>query len=196
MLTGFGYVLDGKVHGLVQTSSDLSSPINYDANLTLARGLHTLQVYAKASGCVVSGIGLDSQYFPITGWSDIIYFETFPTEPTVVLQPLEINGTSLSLNFTVDEPVEQITYSMDNQSNVSIAGNATLTNLPYGDHNFTIYVTNQIGNIGVSQTLKFTIVKPEAFPVVPVAAVFVAVALRCLLGCWFTTKNTKIKKIA
>lgn len=165
MLTGFGYVLDGKVYGSFPTSSDLSSPINYFTNLTLVKGLHTLQVYANATGCVVSSIGWASQYFPITGWSDTIYFESLPAEPSVVVQPLDVNGRSLSLNFTVDEPVTKITYSIDNQNNVSIAGNTTLTNLPYGSHNLTVYATNRAGDVGASQAINFTISEPKPFPI-------------------------------
>ncbi len=191
MLTGVGYVLDGESYGSFPTSSDLSSPFNYCANMTLVKGFHTLQVYGNASGYVVSGISGNAQYVPITGWSNIIYFETLPIEPTVEVQPLYINGTSLSLNFTVDEPFTKITYSIDNQDNVGIAGNTTLTNLPYGHHNITVYATNPTGNVGASQTINFTIAKPEAFPIVPLAAVSAAVAVVVVAGLLVHFKKRK-----
>jgi hypothetical protein len=191
MLTGFGYVLNGKSYGSFPVSSDLSSSFNYCVNLTLDNGFNTLQVYGNASGYVVSFFV--PQYVPITGWSNTIYFETFPPKPTVQVQPLDINGTSLSLNFTVDEPVSRITYSLDNQDNVSIAGNTTLTNLPYGHHNLTVYATNPAGNVGASQTINFTIAKQEAetFPTTTVAVVSVTVAVVVVAGLLVYHKKHK-----
>jgi len=191
MLTGFGYVLNGKSYGSFPVSSDLSFSFNYCVNLTLDNGFNTLQVYGNASGYVVSFFV--PQYVPITGWSNTIYFETFPPKPTVQVQPLDINGTSLSLNFTVDEPVSRITYSLDNQDNVSIAGNTTLTNLPYGHHNLTVYATNPAGNVGASQTINFTIAKQEAetFPTTTVAVVSVTVAVVVVAGLLVYHKKHK-----
>jgi hypothetical protein len=73
------------------------------------------------------------------------------------------------LNFTVNEPVSQVSYSLDGQTNVSIIGNITLESLPYGEHNVTVYATDEAGNIG-SKTVFFTMIKPpESFPTVLVA---------------------------
>jgi hypothetical protein len=195
MLTGFGYIFDGKSYGSFPTSSDLSTPFNYFANLTLDKGLHTLQVYENATGYVISGISGNTQYFPITSLSNTIHFETLPAEPTVEVQSLDLNGTSLSLNFTVDEPVTKLTYSLDNQDNVSIAGNTTLTNLPYGSHNITIYATNPAGNVGASQIFEFTVAKPESFPTLTVAAVSGAVAVALGAGLLlYRRKHTRLVK--
>ncbi len=63
---------------------------------------------------------------------------------------------------------------------VTLSGNIDLTDLPNSLHNITVYAQDTFGNIGSSQTISFTIAKPESksFAVVPVAAVcIVAVAL-------------------
>jgi hypothetical protein len=58
----------------------------------LSEGSHTLQVYANATGCVVSGIGEDSQYFPITGWSDAVSFSILPAPTPTVPTSTNITG--------------------------------------------------------------------------------------------------------
>jgi hypothetical protein len=62
----------------------------------------------------------------------------------------------LPLNFTVDEPTSWIGYSLDQQDNVTIAGNVTLTGLPDGAHQVKIYANDTVGNIGVSETINCT----------------------------------------
>jgi hypothetical protein len=92
--------------------------------------------------------------------------------------------SDIPLNFTLSEPTSQITYSLDGQENVTIAGNTTLTNLPYGGHNITVYASDLAGNVGNSETIAFTIAKPEPFPTTLfiAGAVSVAVAGVGLLG--------------
>jgi hypothetical protein len=79
---------------------------------------------------------------------------------------------NVSLNFTVNETVSQISYVLDGQENVTIYGNTTLTGLTNGSHNVTVYAWDTAGNIGNSETIIFTVAKPEPepLPVAPVAA--------------------------
>jgi hypothetical protein len=84
----------------------------------------------------------------------------------------------ISLNFDVNEPVSQVTYSLDGQENMTISGNTTLTGLANGVHSVTVYAWDVAGNVGTSETTYFSVKVPEPFPFVPVAAVsVVAVAL-------------------
>jgi hypothetical protein len=86
------------------------------------------------------------------------------------------NVSDVPLNFAVDEPVSQVTYSLDGQDNVTVIRNATLTGLPNGNHNVTVYAIDQTGNTGTSETIMFTIAKPEPqsepFPTTLVVAAF------------------------
>jgi len=79
--------------------------------------------------------------------------------------------SSIPLTFTVDKPVSQINYSLDNQANVTIQGNTTLDNLPSGLHNVTIYAVDNAGHTGASQTINFTIVELEPFPTLTILAI-------------------------
>jgi hypothetical protein len=90
-----------------------------------------------------------------------------------------LNG-NVTLNFLLIKQPLWIGYSFNGLSNTTITGNITLTNLPTGMHNITVYTQDTFGNIGSSQTTSFTVAKsePESFPTVPVTAVStVAVAL-------------------
>jgi hypothetical protein len=79
--------------------------------------------------------------------------------------------SSVPLNFTVNETVSQITYCLDGQDNVTTSGNTTLTDLPNGDHNVTVYATDEFGNTGASETIYFKVDVP--FPTTLVAALTV-----------------------
>ena len=85
------------------------------------------------------------------------------------------NATEASLNFTVDESVQWIGYSLDDKSNVTIKGNATLTNLSSGKHSLTIYSNDTAGNMGSSGTIYFN--APEPFPTTLVTASIIVIAV-------------------
>lgn len=71
------------------------------------------------------------------------------------------NTSDVSLNFTVDEPVSQISYSLDGQDNVTVVGNRTLTDLLDGEHSLTLFAVDAAGNIGSSKTIHFSVEVPE-----------------------------------
>ena len=84
--------------------------------------------------------------------------------------------SSFPLNFTVDHPVTQMAYCLDGQEKVPLSGNTTLTGLPNGMHNVTVYATDEFGYTGASDTLFFNVNTPE-FPVAPLdAASMIAIA--------------------
>jgi hypothetical protein len=103
------------------------------------------------------------------------------------------NTSDVPLDFTVNETASQITYSLDEQENVTATGNMTLTQLSNGAHNVTVYATDEAGNIGASPTVTFTIAKPEPFPTtLVVTASGVAVAI-VGLGFLFYFKRSRTK---
>ncbi len=104
-----------------------------------------------------------------------------PTDKTspkiIVLSPANrtYNESSISLVFTVSEPFNWTGYSLDNRENVTVNGNATITDLANDLHNVTVFANDSAGNMGVSEILSFTVdvpePKPESFPLVPIAAI-------------------------
>ena len=132
-------------------------------------------------------------------WTDTVYFTvasgTSTTEPppTTDSIPPSISDISLHgrtytspevpLSFTVSENVSLVTYSLDGNDNVTIAGNTTLTGLPAGQHNLTLYAYDFAGNAGASETVTFTVAdetKPFPTALVAVALVLMAVVGVCL----------------
>ncbi len=82
------------------------------------------------------------------------------TPPTISIASPE-NKTYLVndvlLNFTVSESTSWIGYSLDGQTNVTIAGNITLSDLSEGSHHIVVYANDTVGNVGASSTVYFTI---------------------------------------
>lgn len=100
-----------------------------------------------------------------------------------ILSPVnELYDTSnIPLEFMIDEPASQISYSIDGQENVTIIGNTTLTGLPSGYHNITVYATDEIGNTGKSETICFTIEVPEPQHI-PITLVIASIITAVVIG--------------
>jgi len=109
----------------------------------------------------------------------VVSFIIDTTPPTVSVESVE-NKTyytsDLPLNFTVNESVSHIAYSLDGQANVTIAGNTTLSGLSVGTHNITIYATDRAGNVRDSETIYFSVDAPfpSTMVIAPLASVAVA----------------------
>jgi hypothetical protein len=178
-LVSVSFHIDGTLYGSVAANSNLSSPFNYSLYLkNLTDGSHTIVVRAESTGVVRNWISSTVYSVPVDSVFATVHFTLDATPPNVsFLSTEKAYATSeFPLNFTVNESVSKISYVLDGQENVTIAGNTTLTNLPYGEHNITVYATDNVGNIG-SETITFTIAEPEPepFPTTLVAAASVAI---------------------
>jgi parallel beta-helix repeat protein len=95
----------------------------------------------------------NTDHYPLT-----IPYETQP--PTIVILSPENTtyavDTDLQLTFTLDEPVDWIGYSLDDESIVAITGNITLPTLPVGGHHVSVYANDTFNNMGVG-TIYFTV---------------------------------------
>ena len=88
--------------------------------------------------------------------------------PESHLQPLLITISSpenktyetsdISLMFSVNEPVSWIGYSLDDQDEVTITGNSTLSGLSNGVHNLVVFAEDLTEQLRVSKTIQFTLV--------------------------------------
>jgi parallel beta-helix repeat protein len=81
------------------------------------------------------------------------------TPPTIsILSPQNTTypTSSVPLTFTTNEPTSWIGYSLDDQANVTITGNTTLTGLAIGPHNVIVYANDTYGNTGSSDKVYFT----------------------------------------
>jgi hypothetical protein len=161
-------------------SEEGSNSISVSVNLTgIPDGKHVIRVYIFAQGSIVDPIHWYT--FETAGYSQV-NFTIDTTPPSVSVFPIknemyaESEVLEVNLNFTVNESSSKISYVLDGQHNVTLAGNTTLTGLSEGKHSLTVYAWDETGNIGASETVTFTIAKPEPLPTTIVAASVVASA--------------------
>ena len=76
--------------------------------------------------------------------------------------------SNVPLLFEAHVSFTQIAYTLDGQKKVTVSENTTLTDIPNGDHNVTLYLTDEAGNTGVSETIYFIVETP--FPATMVIA--------------------------
>jgi hypothetical protein len=60
------------------------------------------------------------------------------------------------LNFTINEPVSWIGYSLDSTKNKTIKGNTTLNGLKDGAHNIIVYANDSYGNNASTNKVSFS----------------------------------------
>jgi hypothetical protein len=177
------YQIDGMFYETVGVGSDLSSPFNYIVNLTnVTDGEHILVVYAYASGFEYEQWYEVPRSFVVYSSSSVTFTldTTSPSVSVLSLENMTYYRSDVALNFTVNESVSHVTYSVDGQDNVTVAGNTTLTGLSPGVHNVTVYATDVVGQIGASETIAFTVAEePEPFPTAQVVA---SVAILAVVG--------------
>jgi len=109
--------------------------------------------------------GLTYYSFHMTTISVVNFTIASPPEVSI-LSPLNktYDSSDVALNFTVNEAVSQISYVLDGQENMTVNGNTTLTELPNGDHNVTVYATDEFGNTSASEMIYFSVEVPEPSP--------------------------------
>lgn len=113
-----------------------------------------------------------------------------------VLSPIDkkYNASVVPLVFAVDKAVTWMGYSLDGKQNVTITGNTNIANMTNGLHTLVIYANDTFGDIGASQTVNFTVSKPEPFPTAIIAAVSGAVgAVALSAGLLVYVKKPKHK---
>jgi hypothetical protein len=176
----FTYSLDGQNPENITITNSSSAPLpagapvffEGSANLMeLTEGMHNLTVHVIFD------------YAP-TAYSKSGYYKESESTVNFIIDTVPPEVVVLSLGnktyFTADVPLNiivnddsQITYSLDGQKNMTFAGNTTLTNLPKGVHNVTVYAEDVVGNVAVS-TIRFNI---EPFPTTLVIASLITVAV-------------------
>ena len=140
-------------------------------------------------------------------YTNTVNFAIDLTPPNIpILSPINKTYTtgntttaSIPLDFTVNENVSKVAFSLDGQDNISIAGNTTLTGLSVGSHNMTVYAQDLAGNTGASETVNFTIAakpeprpEPEPFPTTLVAtASGASTAIIGITLLWYFKKHKR-----
>ena len=150
----------------------------------IPEGNHTVSIHVRAAGGYYEGY---YYYYFYNFGSSLVNFiidTTLPIVSSVSVENKTYDTSNVPLNFIVSEPASQFSYSLDGQENIITNGNTTLTGLSNGLHNITVYAWDMAGNIGTTETIFFTIAKPEPEPfptnmvIAPITSVaFVSVGL-------------------
>jgi hypothetical protein len=159
----FYSVDDEPANTIKEISGPSSIPYRFNSLIdisNLSNGTHEIEIMASFV------VDVNNLFVPTYNFSSApILFSVFRNQPPNISLVSPENKTyyqsTISLNFTLDEPTSKIDYSVDGQNNVTINGNTTLTDLSIGEHNCTVYATDVEGNIGASETITFTVSKPE-----------------------------------
>ena len=112
-----------------------------------------------------------------------------PTISIVSPENKTYTANNVSLTFTVNELTSWIGYSLDEQANVTITGNTTLTGLSDGIHNLVVYAKDIAGNTGASKTIIFRVTEP--FPTTWIVA---AIATIVVVGAALLVYFVKVRK--
>lgn len=152
--------LDNKTE-LYCNNSEITQQFSFSQNFNLTEGNHSLTVYSVAlffpGGMTIFELSNTSK----------VSFAVDATSPNISKLSLEnktYSSNTIPLDFNVNETPSWSGYSLDNQDNITIAGNATLTGLSDGSHSLAVYANDTAGNIGKSDTVFFTIINPTPSP--------------------------------
>ena len=148
----------------------------------LAEGTHNITVQVDGTGYFPKKIDIIKQA--------TIHFSIDVAPPIITAFSVEnktYNQLNLPLDFAVNEPVSWLGYSLDNEANVTISGNTTLT-LNEGAHTLVVYVNDTAGNMVSSEEICFTV--EQVFPTIPV---IVGIVTTVVVGLGFVLYFIKRK---
>jgi len=159
----------------------------FSIKMMVPEGPRWIEVYAVAKGFShetrhgIKGIFSTTYYVGYkTIGSSAINFTIDTTSPEIsvlAMKNVVYDSSDVPLCFTVNESSSQTWYSLDGKDNVTFAGGSILTGLSEGEHKVTVYATDDAGNTGASETVAFTVSKPEPFTtamaIAPLASVVV-----------------------
>jgi len=161
--------------------SQINTTISDNTSITdLSEGIHTIKMYANNT-------------LGYMGYSGIVSFTVDTIRPNIeVLSPKNKTYTvnSVSLTFTIDEPISWIAYSLDSNLNVTITGNTTLHGLSDGSHSLVVYVQDVAGNTRTSETAYFSVEtpQPELFSSEIVAVIVIVAAVGAVVLIYLAKK--------
>ena len=198
------------VYEYVPNSSQQPNPTETEystiLNLTgIPEGRHSIIIFATERGTYYEPpfsewpmwaleFEVKSYGFQIVGASTIAFIVDL-TPLAVTVFPVsskifsESGAADVALNFTVDGSASRISYVLDGQDNVTIAGNATLPSVPIGEHNVRVFAWDAAGNVGVSEIVVFTVAEAEGFPTIPVVVVSASSIIAVAAGLLLYHKN-------
>jgi hypothetical protein len=179
------YVGSWKPNEITYIAKNFGENTSFSINLAAIPGGNlSVTLYAVGVGYYVTSEEFDAETytmithfatFEMNSYSTVSFIKDLVPPRVTVQSPQNTtyNSSEFKLDFTVNEEVSQIHFSLDGKVNQTFTGNNDLTGLTNGEHNVVLYVADLAGNEVSSKTVFFSVNVPEPFPVVPAIAVSV-----------------------
>jgi len=130
----------------------------------LSEGTHKLRI--RVDLVYVLRLWGYSNTIEVSGRSNEVVFTVNAAAPRVsVLEPKPAetyHTTKIQLNFSVSEPTNWLSYSLDDQAPVTITRNTTLYGIPDGTHTITVHAEDTTGSTGTSKPITFKVETQQA----------------------------------
>ncbi len=187
------YSIDGECRGIIATTTKMEpilATITYANGTTttgpsiqspnVTRGYVTLPNFSEGTHYITVYAQYDypnTNRFVTPYPGTITYFENSTVYFTVDLNPTSspnisilsianktYDSKSTQLEFSIDKAWSNMAYSLNNQANITISGNTTLTDLAEGSNSLVVYATDSVGNTGKSDIVFFAVNTPTPSP--------------------------------
>ena len=169
-LNGIKYSIDGEANitlAPIRAGSalfdDVSNRIDTVIDISdLKDGTHRITITAGFTANVDDKF-VDTYYFSTS--VDFVVYAAAPAISDLSLENRTFNVTKIPLNFTVNRDSDLLSwigYSLDNQENVTLSGNTTLSEIFDGLHSLIIYANDTSGNMGKSGEAFFSVEIPPS----------------------------------
>lgn len=143
----------------------------------LPQGSHNLTVYARHERINNTSGNWPALLLDNETVNFVINNRIAPSISNLSIENKTFNQNAPVLNFTLDNPVEWIGYSLDQKANITITGNTTLPRLLAGSHSIVIFANDSLGNMGSSDNIKFNIAQESTIQSSEVGFVTVVVII-------------------
>jgi len=180
-----GYSLDSNPNASIIGNTTITN---------LQNGSHAITIYANDT---LGNMGQSSTvHFTIEITSDDTTPPTISiTSPENKTYTTSTNTIDIPLTFNVNEPTQWRAYSLDNEPNVTVNGNTTLTALAKGKHKIIVFALDTVGNAAASEEIHFSIeAQPQSEPFPTgwiIAAIIIVIALIALTVYYFRIRKPK-----
>jgi len=74
-----------------------------------------------------------------------------------IVSPENKTYRNVQINYRVNKAVSWVGFSLDNESNITLTRDSYILNIPNGPHSIVLFAKDNMGNVGISKTVYFTI---------------------------------------
>jgi hypothetical protein len=167
------YYLDGELSGTAEAKNIGAQVQSYSLSISnISEGEHSVEIKVTTTGTHYAQVGAingtplwDLSNAPVTDTSGLVSFtvDIPPTISNLSVQNATYTSPQIPLNFTVDVPVSEMGYRLDNHLPIKVFDNTTIS-VPPGSHYIVVYAIDSTGNTAQSNVVFFTVSTPASTP--------------------------------